>query len=297
MLKRLVLKYWPMILLLVLIIAVLCVSHYAENRKAENQEYAQAGGPKAPISPNDASKSPQKTYESQHPPGWIKTFTWPEGVTAWALFLTLSVIAWQSTETRDAAKAANAQIKMMKDKERARISIEIKPLDTLEFGTGSNHITLRLRNFGFTHALNVKASGDARALIFSNPIELPGLPRTSFGPAYKVPTLDPLPIEFQDLDVPTVLLAGSPSTETWVGFIFPDEWDDEILMRPKIAIEVRGCIEYDDVFGDKHTTKFSYDMRVSRWGEVSKTGSAPIRPHSPFSQWFKTPNPADNEAT
>jgi hypothetical protein len=71
MLKRLDSKYLPMILLVLSIVAILCLSRHA-------------GGDKA---------------------SWIETFAWPNGVTAWALLLTLMVIAWQSTEARDAAKA------------------------------------------------------------------------------------------------------------------------------------------------------------------------------------------------
>jgi hypothetical protein len=61
MLKRLMFRYWPLLLLFTLIVAVLCMSRYAENRKAGNQEDAQISGPQTPISPSDADKSPQKT--------------------------------------------------------------------------------------------------------------------------------------------------------------------------------------------------------------------------------------------
>jgi uncharacterized membrane protein YidH (DUF202 family) len=194
------------------------------------------------------------------------------------------------------ADAAKAQIQMMRDKERARISVEILQIDSLEFGSGSNRITLRFSNFGYTHALNVKASGDARALLFSSPIHLAGLPRISFCSAYKNPAFDPLPFECEDLGVPSVLLASSATTDTWVAFIFPDEWKDEILMRPKIAIEVQGIVEYEDMFGDPHFTKFNYEMRIPKWGEVNPSGSAPIRPSSSFSQWLRR-GAEENQAT
>ena len=106
MLKSLASKYWPMVLLAILIVAVFCTSRYAENRKENSQANVQASSPKASISPSDAGKSAQNAYKPEHYPSWADTFTWPEGATVWALFLTLMVIAWQSTETRDAAKAA-----------------------------------------------------------------------------------------------------------------------------------------------------------------------------------------------
>jgi hypothetical protein len=152
-------------------------------------------------------------------------------------------------------------------------------------------------NFGYTHALNVRAEGAARALIFEDKVIKKGLVRVPDLRAYEAPLVDPLPLEFEDLSIPSVILSSSAPVETWAAFIFPEEWGDEIGMRPRIAIEVRGIVEYEDMFGDKHFTKFSYDMRIHKWGEVSKSGSTTIRPYSPFSRWFKTPNPADNEAT
>jgi hypothetical protein len=192
------------------------------------------------------------------------------------------------------AEAANAQIKLMKDRERARIAVEILPLETLEFGAGDNRVNIRFSNFGYSHALNVRASGDARAVVFSKPIRLPGMPRVSFPDPYKEPAFDPLPFEFEDIGIPSVMLEGAAPVESWIGFIFPDEWGDEIGLRPYVAIEVRGEVEYEDVFGDTHVAKFSYDKRISKWGEVSQTGSTAIR-HS--SQWFKTIGSPDNEAT
>ena len=112
MLKRLALKYWPLALLLVLIVAVLGISRYAERRKAENQEYTQTSSPESAVPPLNADKSTKKTNKPKYPPSLVDTFAWPEGVTAWALFLTLLVIAWQSIETRDAANASRDSLKI-----------------------------------------------------------------------------------------------------------------------------------------------------------------------------------------
>jgi hypothetical protein len=64
------------------------------------------------ISPNGSGQSPQNANKPHHYPDLVDSFTWPDGATVWALFLTLIVIAWQSTETRDAAKAARDSIRM-----------------------------------------------------------------------------------------------------------------------------------------------------------------------------------------
>jgi hypothetical protein len=118
MLKRLAFKYWPMVVLLVLIGAVLDVSRYAENRKTEHQENAQGSSPNAVISPNCDDQCAKNANKPHQAPNWIDMFTWPEGVGAWALLLTLVVIAWQSTETRDAAQYASLNAQILVNTER-----------------------------------------------------------------------------------------------------------------------------------------------------------------------------------
>jgi hypothetical protein len=49
------------------------------------------------------------------PPHWYRLFTWQEGVTTWALMLTLLAIAEQTNETAKAAKAAQESAKATQD--------------------------------------------------------------------------------------------------------------------------------------------------------------------------------------
>jgi hypothetical protein len=206
--------------------------------------------------------------------------------------LSQSVIVAQTSAT-----AALTQIKAMKDKERARISVEIQRLDVLEFGAEDSQILVRLRNFGYTHALNVRVSAAARALIYEDKVTIRGGVRVPVFRAFAQPLHEPLPLEFGSLDIPTVILNGAPPSEAWVSFIFPDEWWEDILLRPRIAIELRGIAEYEDVFEDAHFTKFSYTMRIPKFGEISPEGRADIRPSSPYSIWIRTRGEGDNEAT
>jgi hypothetical protein len=105
-LKAFGLRYWPLAVLVVLVIAILAMSRYAEDRKQSNEDNARQSSPATPISPNNAGETTENAHKTEHPPSWVDTFAWPEGATVWALFLTLLVIAWQSAETREAAKAA-----------------------------------------------------------------------------------------------------------------------------------------------------------------------------------------------
>jgi len=201
------------------------------------------------------------------------------------------------TAAQASADAANAQIKMMRDKDRARIAIEVLPFDTLNFTNGNNRVLFKVNNFGPTHALNVRAKGDARAVILKEHSFALGLFGSYPENQYRDPDFEPLPFEFEDVGVSPVLRAGSDPEEAWAAFIFPDEWEEAIACGPKIAIELRGVIDYEDVFGDPHFTKFSYDMRVLRWGPLDSTGQAKIRPFSPFSHWFQSGGEEDNQAT
>jgi len=297
MLKRLASKYWPMVVLLISIGAILGVSRYAEDRKAEKPNNTQASSPQTAVPPNNASKSAENVEKTKHGPDFVDTFTWPEGATAWALFLTLIVIAWQSTETRDAAKAANAQIKMMKQKERAQLMVEILPIETLEFDVNASRVKLKFSNIGTTHAMNVYAEGAARGIVFENTELMRGFLKMVPRGFIDKPAFEPLAFEFEDLEVPAVIRADTSYGDTWVAFIFPDEWFDAILLRPTIAIEVRGEIRYEDVFGDPHFTRFSYKIRIPKWGDVNSQGSAPIKPHAPFSYWVPVDGEEGNKAT
>jgi hypothetical protein len=142
MLKRLALKYWPMLLFVLLIVAILCMSRYAENREAENPNNGRVSSPQATISPRDAGQGTQNANKPWHYPSWVDIFTWPEGATVWALFLTLLVIAWQSTETRAAAQSAERQIALQSVAMRQWVNIE--PIKTVTPPTFENPVEVTL---------------------------------------------------------------------------------------------------------------------------------------------------------
>jgi len=175
----------------------------------------------------------------------------------------------------ESAKAANAQLQTMKDKERARLAVKVFRLDTLHFGGVEwNTIKIEIENLGPTNAFNVRATGDA------NPI---------------VEDITPLETEEEnDLGLPTVIRPSPPVADTILQFFFPEEWFDQILMRPKIRIELKGIIRYEDVFGDEHFTRFEYEMRIAKWGKLSPDNTATIHP---MSQWRKRDDPEANRAT
>jgi hypothetical protein len=259
MLKRLASKYWPMVLLLILTGAVLCMSRYAESHKADSQQ----GSPGIPASPNDASKSAENAEKAKHPPNWIETFTWPEGVTTWALLLTLFVIAWQSTETRAAAQATQAsadgvekqsllmkrqadameaQNKIAQDRERARLVIrgpdipEIFPPHNLLPDLLTIVIRIFIANEGATKAFNTKAYGMLRIVD-----SLDGAP---YLPGYQqsIPsTIDST--RGEDFIKVTVTGMGS-STNDWVAI---NQATANNIIGGIEFLQISGVVIYDDL--------------------------------------------------
>ncbi|MDR5726885.1 MAG: hypothetical protein RB191_05400 [Terriglobia bacterium] len=244
-------KYLPMAILFILVVTILCMSRYAETSKENHQENAShING--ITITPNQASESAKEADKAEDSPCWIDTFAWPEGATAWALLLTLFVIAWQSTETRDAAKAANAQIKMMKDKERARLRFELD-----SFSPESNKATI-----GYKVKGTVSIFGSTEAFI-EKTVFFAGIQREGEGEVAIIPA--PM------AEFPNVIRPGSDPLKTWTILWrtkFTSSWVptanegiDDVLKEESIMF-CRGAIHYADVFDGKWVFLFSRRYRV-----------------------------------
>jgi len=135
------LKRWPVLatwlLLGAALVGTIALVTYEEKnaaieygRKCQAKSAAVAATcPKQKISSGDECRDPKEYV----PWGYI-LIAWPDGITAWAIIATGFVIAWQSNETRRAARAALRQASLMKqqieigiNKEKARISVKMMP--------------------------------------------------------------------------------------------------------------------------------------------------------------------------
>jgi hypothetical protein len=99
-----------------------------QDARKSQRDTKQADVPAAPITNNQATAYYEQPRENK-PQGWHKLVTWPEGITAWAILFTLGAIIWQAVETRKAAIAARDSINTFISKERARLRIEVEPLN------------------------------------------------------------------------------------------------------------------------------------------------------------------------
>ena len=255
-------------------------------------------------------KAPQEAHWFLKPEWMIVWVTVLYTITAW---LTLIAIKRQArtmeTQVKDAREAASAadgttkatltaiekqakemsrQNRNMISRERARIAVRILPIDTLDFNDGT-FIRLQLENIGPTHALNVRTKGDVRPVIEgvdppeTEPDEL------LYGTADIYGTGDSsIP------GVQSILRANSPPSEGRLVLLFPEEWATGIEENdPTITIEVWGSIQYDDVFGQSHSTKFRYLMNLIKTRNLPN--DKPFEPH-PFTRWRMSHNPEDNHA-
>ncbi|MHB1794673.1 MAG: hypothetical protein ACYCPO_06865 [Acidobacteriaceae bacterium] len=186
------------------------------------------------------------------------------------------ILAESVAAATESANAANAQIRMVKDKERARISV--KPLDFHGFKAGytdDHAIWLNIENFGFTQALNVRATCDAFPIVDDIPPEV---------------------IEGNDLLVPDVIRpAVEPEKAVTLFFFGRDEIKRLNPQTPNLVLRIVGSIGYDDVFSEHHITAFQYSLKIASLGNFDFLNNqipvvAPI-------EWQKTGPLEANQAT
>jgi hypothetical protein len=183
-------------------------------------------------------------------PWWYELFTWPEGITTWAIIGTGFVIAWQSNETRkaarateDGAKASLLSAQALVNAERARMGFDVK-----EMGR-SFHIDGK--NVGKTAALITYAHG------FS--VELPTQEK-----------LPPVPSYVNDSDDSSEWIGPEGIFDLLTG---PDRYgfiadlsDTKLCERirdKKSVLWVFGCIRYfDGVSTEKREKRFCFATSV-----------------------------------
>jgi hypothetical protein len=79
-----------------------------DQRATEQAPEQTAHQANAPVASGVGNEHPQENTKkpSRNLPSWYGFFTWPDGMTAWAILLTLLAVAWQANETRRAAEAS-----------------------------------------------------------------------------------------------------------------------------------------------------------------------------------------------
>lgn len=92
-----------------LIAAIVSVAYEQHNAREEDRRASKEGCLSLAVSTEERHACEQQAQSRQdYSPWWHVLVTWPEGIGAWALLLTLGAISWQAFETRKAAEAAKA---------------------------------------------------------------------------------------------------------------------------------------------------------------------------------------------
>jgi hypothetical protein len=173
---------------------------------------------------------------------------------------------------KDSAKAANDQIQMVKDKERARISVSVRD-DEFEISPAYSFdaIIITIANDGTTSAFNVRAKGE----VFGQPSE-------------DLPPMRP----FIPLKVPSVIRANGDPTQAEVILVQDIDLSGVEDSPIPYFFHIGGIVEYDDVFGESHETTFRYRLKVNGVLQIPDSKSVKIRS---WGGWKRTPK--ENRAT
>ena len=242
-------KYLGISLLLLMLSILVSVKHqeYADESASNGGEQSLAVSSANTPTAKDNSQKPK---ENLHP-RWDQAYIiigWPNGITVWALLLTMAVIAEQTMETRKAAEASLRQIGTMKDQERARLTVLVP--EDLDFASPTRlvfkghrqfwmGIEIPVANDGRSKAFNVKAWG---RMTIEKTTE--GVTLLNSGNA---------------LEVPKVIRECSPESPIKIRLT---QWlledDESAIQNASAFLFVYGEIVYEDVFGDKHITPFRY---------------------------------------
>jgi hypothetical protein len=197
---------------------------------------------------------------------WMKTQA--EQMTAQTIKLGESIAVAQQ-----GAAAVLSQIKMGKDRERARISVSINDDAVDVSSNAAEPVTLSVSNDGPTIASDVRVAAE----LFGQPGE--GVP--FMGNA----TL---------LIAPTVIRASDGTINVFVPFSStPPDLTQAGQRTIDYYFHLSGAVEYVDVFGEKHKTNFRYR---SRFTELSYALHE-VRKIANVGGWHKTGKPEENEAT
>lgn len=207
-------------------------------------------------------------------------FSWPEGVTVWALFLTLVAVAEETQETAKAARAtedavitANESLELQRDiaKRQLRAYICVEAMEVL-FRRGQPVAVVTFKNTGQTPAYDVHGWMALDVKVYPMTVALP------------VPT-NP------GIGHPKLTLGTDATVEYEQGLsrTLPDE-EIRILGTQNGTVVAYGQLRYKDTFGDEWYTSY----RLIAGGYL---GAKVIPPTDGRTRWYLKPDVEGNTAT
>jgi hypothetical protein len=170
----------------------------------------------------------------------------------------------------ESANAANSQIQMMKDKERARLVLSPLPLVEIPIDFPWQDVQVAMMNLGATDAFNVRIMHRSE-ITFSE--------------------VEPERGELRTAVVEVVRPSGDASKVALEITIFPQQWENTIIAGAKnLYVHLWGTVLYDDIFGDSHSLNFQYVFRIYQLNDVVERSDGryfQISPVSNVQGWRK----------
>lgn len=153
-----------------------------------------------------------------------------------------------SEAARDSAEAALEQIRVVKDKERARLVVQPPPSPPqFTRNLGEQHLVgwlmVPVQNHGFSIASNIRV--EVRSEL-------------------QLDEQAPMTTEYADGWLPSVMLQSESKN---ISLPLVSDWDtinQRELRNPKLHVGISGRIRYEDVFGGTHETKFEYFCSITK---------------------------------
>lgn len=255
--------------------AICLVSAQQQSISKEHDKRADHQAPTATAVNNKSCNCEDQPEAGERPKWWYKFVAWPEGITAWALIISVGVVAYQTREIRRAAQAAensaraaeqSSKAQMDADRAWVLISVAGQPEEPLTGNLIKGQIpgvVWQIQNFGNTPARIIRE--DYRCRIVAPDPAMPSKPMLEATPMYL-----PRP----DLTEDTMVLP--PGQKQLISLVL--EFEPNTRMMDAVApVGVGkaffcsyGRIEYEDAFRRKGITQFFAIYYPSR-GAVFKS--------------------------
>lgn len=217
----------------------------------------------------------ERTSARDYLPWGYELFSWPEGITTWAIIFTGFVIAWQSWETRRAAEAtkdATDLARTMQKKERAQLSIE--RISTVgESPEEPRPGIVVITNQGPIYAFDVSCQMNC---FVSREWDLAAIPKLfPQGIPVILKSMQAHPIEWE-------IFSLLPDDR-------PDDGDDPVRDK-KVFLHIYVIVSYRDIFGDMPDSVLHMRWNVDIEEDID-TGDKeyPYAAGSNNSEWIRVP--------
>lgn len=174
-------------------------------------------------------------------PSWYGFFRWPNGTTAWAIILTLLVIAQQTRETAKATKATEEIAACGKDTAKRQLRAYVSARSTKLFihDDGGVEIAMELHNSGQTPAYELE--GACRCRFGRYPLGSPGEPPPEIRKSRSV--IGAGGVFFV---LPDIRPSGAGSRKELI----------DALSSGRTVCCINGHYTYKDIFEDPHYIRF-----------------------------------------